>query len=68
MSREGLWNLRRKSGVAETYVRVVQEICEDCKVVARCNRGVEGGGTNASEISSEHFLVHYGDEQADRKS
>ena len=32
--------LMRKSGVAEEYVRVVQDIYESCKIVMRCAVGV----------------------------
>lgn len=48
----------RKPGVAETPVRVVQDMYEDCRTVVRC-------GT-ASGISSEPLLVRSGDGQADR--
>ncbi|KAM7373883.1 hypothetical protein PAMP_006573 [Pampus punctatissimus] len=38
--REELWYCMRKSGVTETYVRVVQDMYEDCKTVVRCAVGV----------------------------
>ncbi|KAF7655639.1 hypothetical protein LDENG_00052670, partial [Lucifuga dentata] len=38
--REELWCCMRKSGVAEKYVRVVQDMYESCKTVVRCAVGV----------------------------
>ena len=38
--REELWYCMRKSGVAEKYVRVVQDMYEGCKTVVRCAVGV----------------------------
>ena len=38
--REELWYCMRKSGVAEKYVRVVQDMYESCKTVVRCAVGV----------------------------
>lgn len=38
--REELWYCMRKAGVAEKYVRVVQDMYEDCKTVVRCAVGV----------------------------
>ena len=70
VSREELWYCMRKSGVAEKYVRVVQDMYEDCnsgEVCCRCDRGVEGGGGTASGISSEPLLICYGDGQTDRR-
>ncbi|KAK3550711.1 hypothetical protein QTP70_003966 [Hemibagrus guttatus] len=34
--REELWYCMRKSGVAEKYVRVVQDMYESCRTVVRC--------------------------------
>ncbi|KAF3698257.1 hypothetical protein EXN66_Car013938 [Channa argus] len=69
VQREELWYCMRTSGVAEKYVRVVQDMYESCKTVVRCcrcDRGVQGGGGSASRISSEPLLVCSGDGQADR--
>ncbi|KAK2896145.1 hypothetical protein Q8A73_015633 [Channa argus] len=38
--REELWYCMRTSGVAEKYVRVVQDMYESCKTVVRCVVGV----------------------------
>ncbi|KAK2879894.1 hypothetical protein Q8A73_023706 [Channa argus] len=38
--REELWYCMRTSGVAEKYVRVVQDMYERCKTVVRCAVGV----------------------------
>ncbi|KAK2919151.1 hypothetical protein Q8A73_003522 [Channa argus] len=38
--REELWYCMRTSGVAEKYVRVVQDMYESCKTVVRCAVGV----------------------------
>ena len=38
--REELWYCMRKSGVAEKYVRAVQDMYEDCQTVVRCAVGV----------------------------
>ncbi|KAK3509141.1 hypothetical protein QTP70_020253 [Hemibagrus guttatus] len=37
--REELWYCMRKSGVAEKYVRVVQDMCERSRTVVRCAVG-----------------------------
>ncbi|KAK3517604.1 hypothetical protein QTP70_012959 [Hemibagrus guttatus] len=60
--REELWYCMRKSGVAEKYVRVVQDMYERSRKVVRCAVGQteELGGT-ASEIGSEPLPVCYGD-------
>ncbi|KAK3525004.1 hypothetical protein QTP86_012879 [Hemibagrus guttatus] len=54
--REELWYCMRKSGVAEKYVRVVQDMYERSRTVVRC----AGGGT-ASGIGSEPLHVCYSD-------
>uniref|UniRef100_A0AAR2JL50 ribonuclease H n=1 Tax=Pygocentrus nattereri TaxID=42514 RepID=A0AAR2JL50_PYGNA len=41
--RQELWYCMRKSGVAEKYVRVVQDMYEDSKAVVRCAVGVTNG-------------------------
>ncbi|KAL7844615.1 hypothetical protein SRHO_G00231540 [Serrasalmus rhombeus] len=41
--REELWYCMRKSGVAEKYVRVVQDMYEDSETVVRCAVGVTNG-------------------------
>ncbi|KAK3561446.1 hypothetical protein QTP86_002827 [Hemibagrus guttatus] len=53
--REELWYCMRKSGVAEKYVRVVQDMYERSRTVVRC-----GVGT-ASGIGSEPLPVCYSD-------
>ena len=40
MLREELWYYIRRSGVAEKYVRVVQDMYESWKTVMRCAEGV----------------------------
>ncbi|KAF3708357.1 Retrovirus-related Pol polyprotein from type-2 retrotransposable element R2DM [Channa argus] len=58
--REELWYCMRTSGVAEKYVRVVQDMYESCKTVVRCAVGVteefkvEVGLHQGSALS--HFL------------
>ncbi|KAK3572520.1 hypothetical protein QTP86_034308 [Hemibagrus guttatus] len=61
--REELWYCMRKSGVAEKYVRVVQDMYERSRTVVRCavDRGVQSGGGTASGIGSEPFPVCYSD-------
>ena len=49
----------RKSGVAEKYVGVVQDMHESWKTMNRCDRGVGGGAP--PRIGSEPLLVCYGD-------
>ncbi|KAK3508809.1 hypothetical protein QTP70_009623 [Hemibagrus guttatus] len=56
--REELWYCMRKSGVAEKYVRVVQDSGEVC---CRSDRGVQSGGGTASGIGSEPLPVCYSD-------
>ncbi|KAK3545942.1 hypothetical protein QTP70_016954, partial [Hemibagrus guttatus] len=56
--REELWYCIRKSGVAEKYVRVVQDMCEVC---CTSDRGVQCGGGTASGIGSEPLPVCYSD-------
>ncbi|KAK3549439.1 hypothetical protein QTP86_001440 [Hemibagrus guttatus] len=68
--REELWYCMRKSGVAEKYVRVVQDMYERSRTVVRCAVGQTeelsvdmwkcGGGT-ASGIGSEPLPVCYSD-------
>ncbi|KAK3530052.1 hypothetical protein QTP86_010789 [Hemibagrus guttatus] len=58
--REELWYCMRKSGVAEKYVRVVQDMYERSRTVVRCAVVQCGGGT-ASGIGSEPLPVCYGD-------
>uniref|UniRef100_A0A3B4DPZ4 ribonuclease H n=1 Tax=Pygocentrus nattereri TaxID=42514 RepID=A0A3B4DPZ4_PYGNA len=41
--REELWYCMRKSGVAEKYVRMVQDMYEDSETVVRCAVGVTNG-------------------------
>ncbi|KAK3546181.1 hypothetical protein QTP70_025241 [Hemibagrus guttatus] len=63
--REELWYCMRKSGVAEKYVRVVQDMYERSKgsgeVCCRSDRGVQCGGGTASGIGSEPLPVCYSD-------
>ena len=50
----------RKSGVAEKYVRVVQDMYKSCNTMARCAvglTGVQGGDGTASRTSSEPLHV-----------
>ncbi|KAK3510519.1 hypothetical protein QTP70_009119 [Hemibagrus guttatus] len=46
--REELWYCMRKSGVAEKYVRVVQDIYERSRTVVRCAVGLHGSSTRTS--------------------
>ena len=41
--REEVWHCMRKSGVAEKYVRVIQDMYEGCVTVVRCAVGVTEG-------------------------
>jgi len=41
--REELWCCMRKSGVAEKYVRLVQDMCENSMTVLRCAVGLTDG-------------------------
>ncbi|KAK3535304.1 hypothetical protein QTP70_007573 [Hemibagrus guttatus] len=63
--REELWYCMRKSGVAEKYVRVVQDMYERSRTVVRCAVGqteeLKCGGGTASGIGSEPLPVCYGD-------
>ncbi|KAK3517039.1 hypothetical protein QTP70_033133 [Hemibagrus guttatus] len=61
--REELWYCMRKSGVAEKYVRVVQDMYERSRTVVRCAVGQteECGGGTASGIGSEPLPVCYSD-------
>ncbi|KAK3525039.1 hypothetical protein QTP86_013475 [Hemibagrus guttatus] len=62
--REELWYCMRKLGVAEKYVRVVQDMYERSRtgeVCCRSDRGVQSGGGTASGIGSEPLPVCYGD-------
>ncbi|KAK3516856.1 hypothetical protein QTP70_027072, partial [Hemibagrus guttatus] len=45
--REELWYCIRKSGVAEKYVRVVQDMYERSRTVVRCAVVVRGGQTES---------------------
>ncbi|CAF93264.1 unnamed protein product [Tetraodon nigroviridis] len=40
VSREELWHCMKKSGVAEKYVKAVQDMYEHCKTGVRCAVGV----------------------------
>ncbi|KAK2899776.1 hypothetical protein Q8A73_012905 [Channa argus] len=68
--REELWYCMRTSGVAEKYVRVVQDMYESCKTVVRCAVGVteefkvEVGLHQGSALSP--FLFAPVDGQTDR--
>ncbi|KAK3507345.1 hypothetical protein QTP70_014832 [Hemibagrus guttatus] len=55
--REELWYCMRKSGVAEKYVRVVQDMYERSRTVVRCDRGVQSGGGTASSFSPFLFAI-----------
>ncbi|KAK3542378.1 hypothetical protein QTP86_025843 [Hemibagrus guttatus] len=61
--REELWYCMRKSGVAEKYVRVVQDMYERSRTVVRCAVGqteefnVEVGLHQASALSSFLFAI-----------
>ncbi|KAK3556181.1 hypothetical protein QTP70_005581 [Hemibagrus guttatus] len=63
--REELWYCMRKSGVAEKYVRVVQDMYERSRTVVRCAVGqteeLKCGGGTASGIGSEPLPVCYSD-------
>ncbi|KAK3543841.1 hypothetical protein QTP70_030074, partial [Hemibagrus guttatus] len=60
--REEPWYCMRKSGVAEKYVRVVQDMYERSRTVVRCAvGGVQSGGGTASGIGSEPHPVCYSD-------
>lgn len=52
--------------MAETYVRVKQDVYEDSETVVRCDRWVEGGGGITSGVSSGPFVVCTGDGRVDR--
>ncbi|KAK3556417.1 hypothetical protein QTP70_008352 [Hemibagrus guttatus] len=61
--REELWYCMRKSGVAEKYVRVVQDMYERSRTVVRCAVGqteefnVEVGLHQGSALSSFLFAI-----------
>ncbi|KAK3521896.1 hypothetical protein QTP70_019005 [Hemibagrus guttatus] len=61
--REELWYCMRKSGVAEKYVRVVQDMYERCRTVVRCAVGqteefkVEVGLHQGSALSPFLFAM-----------
>ncbi|KAK3514261.1 hypothetical protein QTP70_012099 [Hemibagrus guttatus] len=61
--REELWYCMRKSGVAEKYVRVVQDMYERSRTVVRCAEGqteefkVEVGLHQGSTLSSFLFAI-----------
>ncbi|KAK3522974.1 hypothetical protein QTP86_010295 [Hemibagrus guttatus] len=61
--REELWYCMRKSGVAEKYVRVVQDMCERSRTVVRCAVGqteefkVEVGLHQGSALSPFLFAI-----------
>ncbi|KAK3574008.1 hypothetical protein QTP86_034351 [Hemibagrus guttatus] len=61
--REELWYCMRKSGVAEKYVRVVQDMYERSRTVVRCAVGqteefnVEGGLHQGSALSPFLFAI-----------
>ena len=42
--REEVWYCMRKSGLAEKYVRIVQDMYDDSTTALRCAVGVTGGG------------------------
>ncbi|KAK3559045.1 hypothetical protein QTP86_000049 [Hemibagrus guttatus] len=61
--REELWYCMRKSGVAEKYVRVVQDMCERSRTVVKCAVGqteefkVEVGLHQGSALSPFLFAI-----------
>ena len=59
--REEVWYCMRKSGVAEKYIRVVQNMYEDSMTAMRCAVGVTDGfkvevGLHQGSVLS-HFLL-----------
>ncbi|MCJ8731973.1 hypothetical protein PDJAM_G00205620 [Pangasius djambal] len=55
--REELWYCMRKSGVAEKYVRVLQDMYERSRTVVRCAVGVQSGGGTGSALSPFLFAM-----------
>ena len=45
VQREEVWYCMRKSGLAEKYVRIVQDMYDDTTTAVRCAVGVTGGGS-----------------------
>ena len=60
--REEVWYCMRKSGLAEKYVRIVQDMYNSGEVCSRSDGGVRGeGGGAASRIGFEPLFVCNGD-------
>ena len=59
--REEVWYCMRKSGLAEKYVRIVQDMYDGSTTAVRCAVGVRGKGGAASRISFEPLFVCNGD-------
>ena len=64
--REEVWYCMRKSGLAEKYVRIVQDMYDDSTTAVRCAVGVTDGGVRgeggaASRIGFEPMFVCNGD-------
>ena len=60
--REEVWYCMRKSGLAEKYVRIVQDMYDDSTTAVRCavyrsDGGVRGEGGAASRIGFEPLFV-----------
>lgn len=66
--REELWYCMGRSGVAEKYVRVVRDKCEDRETMVSCTAGVtDGFKLGTTKINSEPLLVSSGDGQVEFK-
>ena len=64
--REEVWYCMRKSGLAEKYVRIVQDMYDDSTTAVRCAVGVIDGGVRGesgatSRIGFEPLFVCNGD-------
>ena len=57
--REEVWYCMRKSGLAEKYVRIVQDMYDDSITAVRCAVGVTEG--SAPRIGFEPLIVCNGD-------
>ena len=59
--REEVWYCMRKSGLAEKYVTIVQDMYDGSTTAVRCAVGVRGEGGTASRIGFEPLFVCNGD-------